>query len=76
MMRRNKNRQEKAQRVIMLTSRRMMAKMLSVSPSLLRQTTLFANEEACSAIRELYEISNQQTPDRLTKAYDLADLVR
>jgi hypothetical protein len=75
-MRRNKNRQQKAQRVIILASRRMMAKMLAINPNLIKESTFFSNEEVCAAIRELYEINNQQIPDRLTKAYDLADLVR
>jgi hypothetical protein len=70
-----KNRQEKALKVIMTASRRMLANMLDINPLQIKNRKLFNNEEACAAIRELYQI-HQEQPDRLTKAYDLADLVR
>jgi hypothetical protein len=68
-------RQVKAEKVIMICSRRMISKVLGIDPKQINDNVLFNDEGACAMIRELYQI-NQKQPDRLTRAYDLADLVR
>lgn len=72
-MTRNK-RQEKAKRVIMISSRRMLSKLLDINPKDLRGKKILENQEFCYAVREVYQQQHKQ-PDRLTRAYDLADLV-
>ncbi len=68
-------RQDNARKIIMLTSKRMLANLFQVTPKTFnKEITCFNDDELCSAIRVLYE-RKKQTPDRLTKAYDLASLV-
>lgn len=67
-----KTRQHKAKRIIMLSSRRMAARLLAVSTKNIDKDL---NEDVCERVRELYE-RKYKTPDRLLKAYDLASLVR
>jgi hypothetical protein len=67
-----KTRQLKAKRIIMLSSRRMAARLLAVSTKNIDKDL---NEDVCERVRELYE-RKYKTPDRLLKAYDLASLVR
>lgn len=70
-------RQDKAKNIIIKASRRMLAKLFNLSPKAFEKEKeyLFTDEEMCDAIRSLYG-RTQKKPDRLTKAYDLASLVR
>lgn len=65
-----KSRQKKAARIIILSSKRMALRLLiTVSNNQL------LNDDWCEKVRVLYE-RKYKLPDRLTRAYDLASLVR
>ena len=65
-----KSRQCKAQRIIILSSKRMASKLFNKHFS----NDQFQNEDWCERVRMLYE--QRYKPDRLLRAYDLASLVR
>lgn len=67
---RKKSRQKKAERVILLSSKRMALRLQIPISS--HQLT---NEDWCERVRVLYE-RKYKLPDRLTRSYDLASLVR
>jgi hypothetical protein len=69
------SRQAKARKVIIITTRRMISNLLDLKPKTLKGHRLFEDAEACALIRDIYQINNQQ-PDRLSRAYDLADVIR
>lgn len=70
-------RQDRAKNIIMKASKRMLARLFNLSPKTFEKEKehLFTDEEMCDAIRSLYG-RTQEKPDNLTKAYDLASLVR
>jgi len=67
-----KTRQHKAKRIIMMSSRRMAARLLAVATKNIDEQL---DDEVCERVRDLYE-RRYKTPDRLIRAYDLASLVR
>ena len=69
------SRQDKARKVIIITSRRMISNLLDLQPKALKGHKLFEDEGVCALIRDIYQI-NQKQPDRLSRAYDLADVIR
>jgi hypothetical protein len=66
-----KSRQKKAQRIIILSSKRMASKLFNKQFS----NDQFIDEDWCERVRMLYE-QRYKLPDRLLRAYDLASLVR
>ena len=66
-----KSRQKKAQRIIILSSRRMASKLFKKH----FYNDQFLDEDWCERVRTLYE-QRYKLPDRLLRAYDLASLVR
>jgi len=72
-MRVKKSRQQKARRILNLTARRMLAKLLAMKPVDLNPQA-FDNTEFCEEVRDLYE-RNRLKSDRLIKNYDLASIV-
>ena len=68
-----KSRQLKAERDILLSSRRMASRIFKVQPRAMPLSKF--NEDFCERVRELYE-RKFRIPDRLVRAYDLASLVR
>lgn len=71
-MRTKKSRQQKAKRILQLTSKRMLAKLLYMQPKDLENWS-FNNRDICEEIRERYERNIKA--DRLTRSYDLASIV-
>lgn len=67
-----KTRQHKAKKIIIMSSRRMAARLLAVTTKSIDEQL---DEEVCERVRDLYE-RRYKTPDRLIRAYDLASLVR
>lgn len=72
-MKQKRTRQQKAKRILNLTARRMLAKLLAMKPVDLNPRA-FDNQDFCEEVRELYE-KNKLRTDRLIKNYDLASIV-
>jgi hypothetical protein len=72
-MKTKKTRQQKAKRILNLTARRMLAKLLAMKPIDLNPRA-FESYEFCEEVRDMYE-RNRFKADRLLKNYDLASIV-
>ena len=70
---RKRSRQSKANRVLQLSAKRMLAKLLGMRPSELKGWS-FSNRDICEEIRERYE-RHCLKADRLIRNYDLASIV-
>lgn len=68
-----RTRQQKARRILNLTARRMLAKLLGMHPSDLNPQA-FDSQDFCEEVRDLYERNKLRT-DTLIKNYDLASIV-
>lgn len=70
---RKRSRQAKANRVLQLAAKRMLARLLGMKPRELKDWA-FSNREICEEIRDMYERKCLRA-DRLLRNYDLASIV-